>query len=235
MMALHGIECEKGLDIILHTPGGSISATQAIVKYLRDKFDKDIRVIIPHTAMSAGTIIACSSKEIYMAKHSSIGPIDPQIGGKPASGILAEFERAYTEIKEDVAKQYVWAPILQKYTPTLLGHCKNAIDWSEEFAREQLESNMFSGESEPEKTQKINNIIHRLTEYDAVKAHERQINHKEAIDIGLNVKLIEDDQDFQDLILTVHHCFIHTISNTHAIKIIENHLGAASMKAVAAS
>lgn len=230
MMALHEIDCSEGLDIILHTPGGSISATQAIVNYLRDKFQKDIRVIIPHTAMSAGTIIACSSKEIYMAKHSSIGPIDPQIGGKPASGIIAEFERAYEEIKVDPIKQVVWAPILQQYSPTLLGHCKNAIDWSEAFAREQLESNMFSEKEDPEKTETINKIISRLTEYNEVKAHERQINHKEGRDIGLNIKLIEEDQILQDLVLTVHHCYMHTISNTNSIKIIENHLGVASIK-----
>lgn len=233
MMALHGVECKKGLDIILHTPGGSISATQSIVNYLRDKFGKDIRVVIPHTAMSAGTIIACSSKEIHMAKHSSIGPIDPQIGGLPASGLLNEFERAYREIKEDPAKQYVWLPILQKYNPTLLGHCQNAIDWSEKFAREQLESNMFSEAEEPDKTRIIDQIISRLTEYDEVKAHERQINHREGCDIGLNIKLIEENQEFQDLILTVHHCYMHTISHTNTLKIIENHLGTASINQVA--
>jgi membrane-bound ClpP family serine protease len=230
MMALHEIDCSKGLDLILHTPGGSISATQSIVNYLQDKFEGDVRAIIPHTAMSAGTIIACSCKEILMAKHSSIGPIDPQIHGVPAHGLLAEFEQAHKEISLDPTRQFVWQPILQQYTPTLLGNCKNAIDWSEQFTRDRLANNMFLDLSEAEKQQKIASVIQRLTEYDQVKLHERQINYNEAREIGLKIGLIEDDQRLQDLVLTVHHCFMHTLSNTAAIKLIENQKGAASIK-----
>src|SRR5579875_2518168 len=94
MATIHQLEREKGLDLILHTPGGEISATESLVDYLRSMFRTDIRAIIPQLAMSAGTMIACSCKEIIMGKHSSIGPIDPQIGGRPAHGIIEEFERA---------------------------------------------------------------------------------------------------------------------------------------------
>ena len=34
----------------------------------------------------------------------------------------------------------------------------------------------------------------------------------------------------QDLVLTVHHCYMHTLMNTAAFKIIENHLGNALVK-----
>ena len=36
---------------------------------------------------------------------------------------------------------------------------------------------------------------------------------------------MEDDNDLQDLILIVHHAFMHTFSNSAASKIVENHLG----------
>src|SRR5262249_5922757 len=42
MMAVHKLERAKGLDLFLHTPGGSISSTQSIVDYLRKMFGKDI-------------------------------------------------------------------------------------------------------------------------------------------------------------------------------------------------
>ncbi len=48
--------------------------------------------------------------------------------------------------------------------------------------------------------------------------------------MGLKVKLIEDDKKLQDLVLTVHHCFMHSIMNTPSYKLIENHLGAAFVK-----
>lgn len=163
-----------------------------------------------------------------MARHSSIGPIDPQIRGVPAKGVLKEFERAYTEIVADPMRQAVWAPILAQYSPTFIGNCENAVKWSETFARQQLSDNMFFRQRG--KKEKIDSVIQALTEYDEVKLHERQIGYKEAQKIGLSVRLLEDDQELQDLALTVHHCYVHTLSNTPAFKMIENHEGAAFVK-----
>lgn len=228
MRALHGLDCARGLDLILHTPGGSIAATQSIVMYLREKFGRNIRAIVPHTAMSGGTIMACSAKEIIMARHSSIGPIDPQIRGVPAKGVIKEFERAFSEICGDPRREAIWRPILGQYPPTFLGNCQNAIEWSEKFARQQLADNMFLNSADKEK--KIDKIISALTEYDEVKLHERQIGYQEAKRIGLKIRLLEKNRELQDIVLTVHHCFTHTISNTAAFKIIENHNGAAFVR-----
>jgi len=228
MRALHGLDYSLGLDLIIHTPGGSIAATQSIIVYLREKFGRNIRAIVPHTAMSGGTIMACAARSIVMARHSSIGPIDPQIRGIPAKGVIEEFRRAYEEIKEDPARIAVWSPILSQYTPTFLGNCENAIRWSEEFSRQQLELNMFHDIDG--KMEKIDRVIKALTEYGEVKLHERQIGYEEARTIGLKIELLEDNPTLQDLVLTVHHCFAHTLSNTNAFKIIENHEGAAFVK-----
>lgn len=81
MMAVHGMDRKKGLNLILHTPGGSISATESIVDYLHRMFDDDIIAIVPQIAMSAGTMIACSCRKILMTKHSNLGPIDPHLRG----------------------------------------------------------------------------------------------------------------------------------------------------------
>ena len=98
MTCVHGLDCTEGLDLVLHTPGGSPAAAEAIVSYLRAKFDNDIRVIVPQLAMSAGTMIACSAKEIIMGKQSSLGPIDPQFNGIPAYNIMMEFEEAKKDL-----------------------------------------------------------------------------------------------------------------------------------------
>jgi hypothetical protein len=46
--------------------------------------------------------------------------------------------------------------------------------------------------------------------------------------------ILEDgDAELQDLVLTVHHCFMLSLMNTHAHKIIENHLGRAMVKQTA--
>ena len=70
MTVISGLKGDE-LDIILHSPGGSPTATEALVDYLRSKFEH-IRIIIPQAAMSAGTMLACSADEIIMGKHSSL-------------------------------------------------------------------------------------------------------------------------------------------------------------------
>ncbi len=228
MMAVHGMDRAIGLDLILHTPGGDIAATESLVHYLRKMFGKDIRAIVPQIAMSAGTMLACSCHEILMARHANLGPMDPHLAGRPAFGIIAEFKRALKEIKKDPAALAVWQPIIAQYPPTLLSRCQNAIRWSNDFVREQLEQVMFDGE--PDAAQKAARIVKKLTDYSRNRAHQRHIHFDECAAIGLKVKLIEDDQHLQDLVLTVHHCYMHSLTNTAAFKIIENHLGNAFVK-----
>src|SRR6266545_756508 len=98
MATIHRLDRAKGLDLVLHTPGGSIAATESLVQYLRAMFGTNIRAIVPQIALSAGTMVALSCNEIILGHHSSLGPIDPQIGGLPAHGIIEEFERARTEM-----------------------------------------------------------------------------------------------------------------------------------------
>ena len=108
MNAVKGLDCSKGLDLILHTPGGSPAATEAIVNYLRAKFDNNIRAIVPQLALSAGTMLACSCKEIVMGKQSSLGPIDPQFNGIPAYNIKSEFEEAKKDLADNQGNYAYW-------------------------------------------------------------------------------------------------------------------------------
>lgn len=228
MMAVHRLDRAKGLDLILHTPGGSIASTQSIVQYLQQMFDGNIRAIVPQIAMSAGTMIACSCREIWMAKHSNLGPIDPHLNAIPAYGVIREFRRACREIKKDPSRIPIWQQIIGQYRPTFLGRCENAIKWSNQFVEDQLASVMFAGQ--PHARRKARSVVRKLTDYSGNKTHERHIHVDECQSIGLNVRAIEDDSGLQDLVLTVHHCYMHIFMNTPAFKVIENHLGVALIK-----
>jgi ATP-dependent protease ClpP protease subunit len=228
MMAVHNLDRNKGLDLILHTQGGSIPATHSIVNYLHKMFKKDIRAIVPQIAMSAGTMIACSCKSILMATHSNLGPIDPHLRGIPAYGVISEFRRACREVKQDASKISIWQTIVSQYRPTFLSQCENAIRWSNEFVEEQLSSVMFDGEQNRRKIAR--SIRQKLTDYRGNKTHDRHIHIEECQAIGLKVEKIEGDPDLQDLLLTVHHCYMHSLMNTPSYKMIENHLGAALVK-----
>lgn len=229
MLTVHGLDRSKGLDLLLNTPGGDIAATQAIVTYLRSMFGNDIRAIVPQIAMSAGCMIACSCREILMGTHSSLGPIDPHLRGIPAYGVLEEFKRAVAEVKSDPDSYPIWQAVIGQYRPTFLGQCKNSIAWSNRFVREQLAAVMFEGDIGARA--KAREIVRRLTDYRGNKSHDRHINYEECRSMGLRVLRLEDDGALQDLVLTVHHCFMHTFANTLAFKVIENQKGAATVKA----
>lgn len=232
MSAIHKMDRTKGLDLILHTPGGDMAATESIVDYLRAMFGKDIRAFIPQLAMSGGTIIALSCKEIIMGKGSSIGPIDPQFGSIAAANLLQEFEVARHEIAANPSAALLWQPILQQVAPGFISHCRNALKWSEEMADRFLRENMFS--SDPDADAKISKIIKHLTDSSSTKHHGRHISIAEAEDIfGNKVMALEADQRLQDLVLTVHHCAMITMQSTGCYKIIENDKGKAFMQVVA--
>lgn len=75
------------IDIILHTPGGLLLATEQIALAL-SKHPAKVTVFVPHYAMSGGTMIALAADEIVMDENAILGPVDPQVGQFPAISIL---------------------------------------------------------------------------------------------------------------------------------------------------
>lgn len=230
MSTVNGLDREKGLDLVLHTPGGSIGATESIVHYLKSIFGNDIRAIIPQIAMSAGTMIACSCREIVMGKHSNLGPIDPQINGKPTHGIIEEFNKAKKEIAANPKSIPVWQTILSKYTPTLIGECEKAIKWSESMVSDWLKSNMFA--NDPKADEKAQDIITELGSHAMTLSHDRHLAPDQLKGLGLNIANLEDDQDLQDSVLSLHHSCIITLTQTPAYKLIENQEGKAFIQLI---
>jgi len=225
MTAVHQLDRSKGLDLVLHTPGGETAATESLVDYLHSMFGTNIRAIVPQIALSAGTMIACACRQIVMGKHSSLGPIDPQFGNIPAHGIIEEFKRAHAEIKLDPSKIPVWQPIIAKYAPTLIGECEKAIKWSIDMTREWLLRGMLSGRPEAEK--EADRILTELVDHSLTLSHARHLSASKCKSIGLDVVMLEDDQKLQEAVLSVHHALIHTLSSTGAYKVIENQNGVA--------
>lgn len=69
----------KPFDLILHTPGGVIFHAQVISRILRG-YPEVIRCFVPYYAMSGGTFLALSCRELFMGNFASLGPVDPQLG-----------------------------------------------------------------------------------------------------------------------------------------------------------
>jgi ClpP class serine protease len=77
----------RGIEIILHTPGGMVLAARQIAGALADH-EGTVTAVVPHYAMSGGTLIALACDEILIDPHAALGPVDPQLGEYPAASLV---------------------------------------------------------------------------------------------------------------------------------------------------
>jgi ClpP class serine protease len=99
----------RAIEIILHTPGGLVLAAQQIAVALADH-NGHVTAVVPHYAMSGGTMIALGADEIILDEHAALGPVDPQLGQYAAASILEAVRQPgdhddQTLIMADVARK----------------------------------------------------------------------------------------------------------------------------------
>lgn len=228
MSVLQGLDPKLGLDLILHTPGGDLAATESICAYLREVFERDIRAIVPQIAMSGGTIMACACKAILMGPYSNIGPFDPQIGGSiPAHAITEEFARASAEIKESPGLAALWQPILSKYSVGLLSKAQRAVEMADEVVTAHLEANMLNGMTDVR--ERIDRIVGTLGSFADTKMHNRHIERSMARWLGLVIEDLDADPAMEEIVLSTHNAALLTLEQTRVIKLVENHRGEAAV------
>lgn len=76
------------IDLVMHTPGGLVLASEQIARALQ-KHKGKVTIIVPHHALSGGTLIALAADEILMDDNAVLGPLDPQLGRiYPATSVL---------------------------------------------------------------------------------------------------------------------------------------------------
>jgi len=75
------------IDLVLHTPGGLVLASEQIARAIQ-RHPAKVTVFVPHYAMSGGTMISLAADEIVMDENAVLGPVDPQLGNFPAASIV---------------------------------------------------------------------------------------------------------------------------------------------------
>ncbi|MCP4697807.1 MAG: S49 family peptidase [Gammaproteobacteria bacterium] len=221
MSVMHGMKWDKGLTLLLHTPGGVANAAETIVAYLWQKFH-DIEVIVPTLAMSAGTMISLAANKVIMGRQSQLGPIDPQmaISGRfvSAQSIVDQFKQAHDEIIENPIAAHVWAPILQSIGPALLKEAQNALDYGETMVANWLEGRMLSKKQDPKTAAKDTaEFFRNASEH---KSHGRRIDRDEARSHNIDVEDLEANQELQEHVLTAYHLATLAFEKSPATKMI---------------
>ena len=159
---------EVPIDLILHTPGGLVLATEQIAKALL-RHPSQVTVFIPHYAMSGGTLLALAADEIRMDENAVLGPVDPQLGSTPAASVLNVLqEKPISEIDDQTL---ITADIARK-----------AIQQVQTFVRSLLEDAVPARKVEPDR---VEQIIAQLTT--GCVTHDYPISVEEAQQMGLPV------------------------------------------------
>jgi ClpP class serine protease len=156
------------IDLILHTPGGLVLATEQIARALI-RHGAKVTVFIPHYAMSGGTMLAMAADEIVMDENAVLGPVDPQLGNVAAASILKVLEAKPPEKIDD--QTLITADVARK-----------AIAQVQRFVRTLLEDSVPRQKVSPAS---IDKIIDRLTTGQVT--HDYPISVEEATDMGLPV------------------------------------------------
>lgn len=156
------------IDLILHTPGGLVLATEQIAHALI-RHPAKVTVFVPHYAMSGGTMLALAADEIVMDENAVLGPVDPQLGNFAAASILRVVqEKPIAEVDDQ--------------TLIMADLSKKAIDQVQRFVRSLLLDVVPKPKVAPEK---IDSIIDALTT--GRVTHDYPIMVEEAKELGLPI------------------------------------------------
>jgi ClpP class serine protease len=120
LRAIRQTPAESPIDLLLHTPGGLVLASEQIAYALRAHRGK-VTVLVPHYAMSGGTLLALAADEIVMDEAAVLGPVDPQLGGMPAAALVRVVAKKPIERLED--RTLVLADMAEK----ALRHMKQVV------------------------------------------------------------------------------------------------------------
>ena len=93
------------LHLILDTPGGDGETAIRLVRQAQSRC-RELTVIVPNQAKSAGTLLALGADRILMASMSDLGPIDPQVMMKDGSWVAAKAIVAAATRAEEMVRDH---------------------------------------------------------------------------------------------------------------------------------
>lgn len=221
------LDYPEHVNLMLHSGGGIIEATEKLVTLIRSKVET-FRVIIMEFAKSAATSLSLASNEILMSFMAELGPIDPliQVGFDRNTG-QPEFRPAWSyihalDILEDELKKgrdpRIIAQLLSTMDPTKLDLANKAIKYSETLAKSWLTTYMGLKPNVAEK------IASELCDAKKLLSHGRVISFEDAQKLGLKVQKIDTDHELWPLLYELHTRAIQAVLRPHIVKIFESRM-----------
>ena len=201
------LDYPKHIDLMIHSGGGIIEATEKLVKLIWSKVES-FRVIVMEYAKSAATSLSLASNEILMSFMAELGPIDPliQVGFdqvtkqpefRPAWSYIHTIEILEEELKKKRDPRII-ASLLNLIDPTKLDIARKAISYSQTLAEEWLSKYMGLNKKKAQK------IATKLCDSKELLSHGRVIGVDDAEKLGLNVKKLDVNHELWPLLYQLH-------------------------------
>lgn len=163
---------DKDVLLILLSPGGSIEPAYQISKLCKAHSKTNFTVVVPRRAKSAATLIALGADEIHMGILGQLGPIDPQLGGLPALGVVQALRRIAALAELHPGSSEMFARYLRLVlTVEQIGYCERIGESAVQYAQRLLGSKKSLARDAAEIAQRL------VYEY---KDHSFVIDYEEA-------------------------------------------------------
>lgn len=194
------------VDLLIETAGGFTDATEGLVSLVQ-KLAPDLRVIVVRSAKSNGTLLCLAASTIVMGPTSELGPIEPSWGGTPCT-VLATPEIANQNFP--LHKYGVWA-----------------LEQTKALAKRLLTQGMMRGQG----AQKVEATVSALSSRDVYFSHGSVIDSTEAMELGLNVTVLSENDALWKKLWLLHCMYDHDCRRDRYLKVFE---GASVSTAIAA-
>lgn len=126
---------DKDVLLFLLSPGGSIEPAYQISTLCKAYSKGRFVAVVPRRAKSAATLIAIGADEIHMGPLSQLGPIDPQLGGLPALGVVQAIERIASLAEKFPGSSEMFARYLKlALTVEQIGYCERIGESAVQYA-----------------------------------------------------------------------------------------------------
>lgn len=179
----------QDLHMMLDTPGGDGEVAVRIARSAQARC-KELAIIVPDQAKSAGTLLAMGAHNILMGPTSDLGPVDPQLYlGNPSQPLVAAkdlvnaVEDALERTQSYPSSSAFLASLLSDVTYLKYQEAKASIERIHDLIEVALSSNPDRSDCE------VNNLAEKLKQLTVTdpKVHSAMFGNKEAGEAGLPV------------------------------------------------
>jgi len=139
-------DSSEDLHLLLDTPGGDGETAVRLVRSAQARC-RELTVIVPNEAKSAGTLLVMGAHHIVLGPTSDLGPVDPQLHDPRGAGIysakdlIAALEAAEDAISRNPDSYPLHASLLADFTGVMFQQARSALARTNDLVKEALRSN----------------------------------------------------------------------------------------------